>query len=164
MFNQTPILNRSSPVITYSNSSPIILSVSLELFVLSSDERTFVTDALQTFTSFTFPEEPGVKPPSLLRVTIPGYEKGIFDQWACVLTQIDCQSGNHTLYQKDGSPLTGVANLSLMGVEVENVAASKYLKQKNFRALAFRGSNVTSTTQGGQNTGDFGLNTGSNIA
>lgn len=135
-FNQTPILNRSSPVITYSNSSPIVLSVTIEEYVTKRADRKLVIQALQSLTALTFPETPGTMPPTLCYVDMPGYD--LFKKWACVVVSLECTSGLHAMYNADGYPMAGSASVSLMGVEVENVKASDVMKTKNFKQIAYR--------------------------
>lgn len=148
-FTQTPILNRSSPIITFANSNPIMLSVTLNLFVTSEDEFDggpgYVVRVLESITALTFPVEPGIQPPTLCYITLAGYS--LFNEWACVLPSFEASHGMHNVWDNDGSPMTGSVSLQFMGVEIENRSASELVSRGDFRQFAFRGNSGSGTTQ-----------------
>ena len=131
-FNQTVLMGRSSPIITYSDSSCINLSVTLN-FAAFEDAQQDVADILKSLTALTFPVEPGVKPPSLCKVTA-GKD---FKNWECVLQSVDCESGAENTWSEEGASMFGSASLVFIGVEVENKSVDDWIATRNYDRLSF---------------------------
>ena len=139
-FTQTPIMNRSSPIITYANSAPTILSVGFDLVAMEDGDQVDLMYVMDSVMSLTFPNDPGIEPPTLCYITLFGESKvsSIFNQWPCVVPSVDCQVGQHQIWTKDGAPMSGSCTLQFLGVELQNHSAKEYLQAGNYKQLAYR--------------------------
>lgn len=131
-FTQTEIMGRSSPIITYANSSVITLTVTLN-FAAFEDAVADVADVLKSLTSLTFPVEPGIKPPPLCKVTA-GKD---FKNWECVLSTVSCDSGAENTWSEEGASMFGTASLTFIGVEIQNVSLDDWIATRNYTKLSF---------------------------
>lgn len=132
-FNLTDIMGRSSPIVTYSNSSAITLSVTLNFAALDEDAQKEVGDVLKSLTALLFPVDPGTKPPSLCKVTA-GKD---FKNWQCVLQSISCESGAENTWSEEGASMFGTASLSFLGVEIQNKSVDDWIVTRNYEKLSF---------------------------
>lgn len=131
-FQQTNILNRSSPVITYSGSNAITLSVNLELYAIN-DSALEIIPILESFTSLTFPYRPGILPPPLCWISCPGFK--MLREWECVCNSVDSRWNGP--WDENGLPMTAIVGLQFLGVERENVATEQWLDAGDYTALAW---------------------------
>lgn len=136
-FNSSHIMGRSSPIITYADSSSIEVSISFDV-VDGIDDNTAgpaqseqVSDLVQSFLALEFPIKPGTRPPALCTVTL-GQE---LVDWDCVVTRVELQPGNFNLWGDEGNARSAHIGLTLVGVEIENVAAKEYLKLRKYKQL-----------------------------
>ena len=133
-FNETGIIGRSAPLVTFAHSDSVTLSVLINLAALE-DAQSEVADVCLSLISLTKPETPGEQPPSLIQVTLAG----ILKNWDCVLTQVNEHIAPHPVFDESGVPHFADCELSFLGVEIENKAAKSWAKSSNFRQTAFRG-------------------------
>ena len=103
-FEQTEIMNRSSPILTYSSPSPIVFQIAFDLVAPQSD-ATEVVQVVQSLTSLTFPVQPGVKPPPLCQITCGT----ILNGWACVCEDVDNHMGGYGVWDVNANnPMNAV--------------------------------------------------------
>lgn len=131
-FNQNQIMNRSSPIITYSNTNAMTLAIMLELYALYGDPKTNINDVINSFRALQLPQDPGVQPPSLCKITLGE----LLTDWECVLVSVDIHYGNNNLYDENGNSHTAALSCQFMGIEVENSSAEDYVRRGDFRYLA----------------------------
>ena len=143
-FNQNNIIGRSSPLVTYSNSGPRELDVSIVLVadMLGKDIQgpQNLDDAVSCFEALTFPVEPGWKPPTLCKVTL-----GTYSGWQacpCVCETVSPHYGTVPVWSEFGGARFAEVGLKFMGIEIDNIPASKYIKGAGqFKMQPFYGTN-----------------------
>lgn len=117
-FDETVIMNRSSPVLTYNSSSAITINFILQL--VATDSANFsaqeVNELVKGLMSLTFPVSPGVNPPPVCTIT---YGSGLFLRtFKCLCTSVGSHMGDENLYTSSGDPMTAEVALSFIGIEL----------------------------------------------
>lgn len=135
-FNRIGIMGRSSDIITFANGANPELNVNLELIALEPSAKERISGVIKSFYSLRLPMKPGIKPPPKCKVTAGN----ILEDWECVVANVDFQWGNQNIWDSDGSPMTAIVNLNLLGIEIENVSSEEWLDTRNFRLLSFEGN------------------------
>lgn len=135
LFNEVAIIARSSPIITYSSSSAIVLPINLEFYAMFGEAQKEVADIQKSFMSLTFPVTPGIQPPPMCRITYGG----VFKQWKSVCISASPASGKHNIWDESGLPLTGSISLQFKGIEIDNVASDEWLASTSFDQLGWGG-------------------------
>lgn len=137
-FNPIDIIGRSSPIITYSSSSSMTVDIQFELHAdgqgLTAPK---ISDLIRSLMGLTFPKKAGIQPPSLCYITAMGT---ILEDWQCVCSNVDATPGNIPVFDQEGNPHHAEIALKFIGIEIENVNASEWLKGGNFEQTAFIGS------------------------
>lgn len=138
-YAQTSIMNRSSPIITYSNSAAIIVSVTLKLVALDAQnfKASDVAQIVQGFRSLCFPVNPGIEGPPLCYLSFGN--KAEFNNWSCVCQSVNPHPTELPMYDTDGSPFTTTINVSFLGIEFANVSTTDWGQGslKSWKQLAF---------------------------
>jgi len=128
------ILGRSSPHHTYTGGTPITLTVEIQLVAVEKGGKDEVSDVQKSLLALQYSPEPGIKPCPLCRVTV-----GIFEDWECILQNLDGVGGDHNIWDEDGHPLTGLMTLTFLGIELENKSIDDWIGAKEFKQLNFSG-------------------------
>lgn len=118
------ILNRSSPVVNYSDSSSMEVSVAFQLFATraGSDPGANVTAASRAFLALEYPVQPGVKPPPTCIITLGN--GAILKDWYCVCNSVSLTpKGPWTV---DGEAMVCDVSLSFMEVDPKNTDAKTW--------------------------------------
>jgi|ERR1700733_1765620 len=130
-YDQNEIMNRSSPVITYANSSAMVFSIGLDLVALQSADQE-VSSVVKTLLSLVFPVQPGVKPPALCKITAGT----ILQSWPCVCESVDNHIGEYGVWDiNDNNPMNALVSLRFIGVETDNVPASQWIASSNIQDI-----------------------------
>lgn len=121
-YQKQAIMNRSSSVVTYSNSDNPTLEVSIELFAIHTpaDEQ-LVIGAMNLLRNLSIPMQSGVQGPPLCKITLGDGYNGMYDNWPCVLTNVGEVFTVEAGFSKNlQSRVIGV-KLSFMGVETDSM-------------------------------------------
>lgn len=118
-FNTQEIINRSSQVFTYKNSSAIEFHVTIDLIALGEDgdnwNAQMVQHCIKSLASLCFPRQQGLLPPPLCQIT---YGSGIiFNAYNCILTSV--APSDSQVYDSKGDPFYSSVTLSLTGIELQ---------------------------------------------
>lgn len=135
-FNESGIIGRSSPLITYSNTGARDLDVTLEIYAdaLGDDNKPGeieLDNVVAAFEALVMPVKPGEQPPTLCTVTIGTHPN--FQDWKCVCVGFDCHYGSVPVWGDNGTARFATVNLKLKGVEIDNVPASDYVSSGDFK-------------------------------
>ena len=131
-WNQVQINGRSSPIIMFANTNPMMLSLNIPIFEIDEEEQGDVVKIGKSFLALTKPTKPGVEPPPLCHITLGSF----FEDWECVVASVDVHMGDHGIWNDDMDPITGMISLQLMGVEVENVSAQDIVASGDYTQFA----------------------------
>ena len=130
-FRFTNILGRSSPIVTYTGSDSMKFTCTLPVFKLSGQDQS-VANLFQSYLALTFPQQPGIQPPSLCTLSVGNILQG----WQCVCTSVTVQPTNR-VWDANGEPLSGSIQVAFAGVEINNVPASQWVNSGTYSYLAF---------------------------
>ena len=118
-WEETPIMNRSAPVVNYANSSSETFSISLKLYAFSRSNVAEIGNISKNLKDLVSPIEPGIAPPSRCRITYRPH----FDNYLCVCESVSI-SGPETLHwDKDGNPMDISVELAFKEIDIINKKA-----------------------------------------
>jgi hypothetical protein len=133
-FEENEIMNRSSPILTYANSSAIVFGITLDLVALQSAEQE-ISQVVKTLFALVSPVQSGLAPPPLCQITVGT----ILQNWKCMCTNVDPQCGENGVWDvDDNNPMDATVALQFKGIELQSVDASSWVVNTNIQDIAVK--------------------------
>lgn len=140
-FNETSIIGRSSPIITYGGSSSLTLDVTLELYSDGLGDgaagSSNLDDIIMSLLALTYPKQSGIQPAPLCQVTIGSLP--LFQNWKCVCNSVDPHYGSQPIWTPNGTARMAQVVLKFTGIELASVDASTINRAGSFKQNSFKG-------------------------